>query len=220
MALMEHAVPEFTFTGVRTESPTAPSCGRPWRRAASVSWQSLRTRRGCPLSRDARPFRAGRYASVGGAEYRAMFSDNSPAVVLVTWNQPHERDGFSWEADRFGGCWSRTIARDEAEELFEVRTWGLYHGVYPVRVLEWMTRETLHVTLGGPDAPARYDRLEGPARDSVVEGPDGFRQLEPGGLKHGVIRVDELADIVEERRELPRAVPSRDDRRREWSASR
>lgn len=149
-----------------------------------------------------------------------MFSDNSPRVVLVTWNQSHERDGFSWEPDRLGGCWSRIIARDEAEELFEVRTWGLYQGVYPVRVLEWMTRDTLHVTLGGPDAPARYDRLEGPARDSVVEGPEGFRQQEPGGLKHGVVRVDELADVVEECRELPRAVPSRDDRRREWSANR
>ena len=54
----------------------------------------------------------------------------------------------------------------------------------------------------------------------MVEGPEGFRQQEPGGLKHGVIRADGLADIVEERRELPRAVPSRDDRRREWSASR
>ena len=39
----------------------------------------------------------------GGAEYRAMFSDNNPAVVLVTWNQPHERDGFSWEVGRIGG---------------------------------------------------------------------------------------------------------------------
>lgn len=148
--------------------------------------------------------RAGQYAVVRGSIYRARFAPPSERIGLFVWEREPAPEGFRWD-DRMGGYWYRSVPRSSAERLFEVRTWALYQGVYPVHLDEWTGAETLRATyLAGPALPADFEGYAPIGDDGAPVIPPGFaRDPHMGRHAEGVVRVDELTDHRGTEHELP-----------------
>lgn len=83
--------------------------------------------------RAAARMRAGQYAVVDGVEYEAMFRVNLDKVVLVLApGQPPPAGVVA--RPYYDGTPQAEVTRSRVSRLFEVETWALLHGRFPVKV--------------------------------------------------------------------------------------
>jgi hypothetical protein len=144
--------------------------------------------------------RAGKYAIVDGVEYQARFADGNDSVALYVPRDEPQPDGFEWD-DRLAGHWSRDVPSLRVQRLFEVETWALLLGKFPVQV----------IFIGAGDiANIMYDHgytigygLAPRDENGKVMTPPGMFGNPRESLWDGSCDVADLSDVRETVREVP-----------------
>lgn len=144
--------------------------------------------------------RAGKYAVVDGVEYEAKFRDDGGSIVIVI--APGQQPPADVVPERYyDGTLQARVERARASRLFEVETWALLHGRFPVRVH--------HVDPDGGAAVALplvgFTPLGRPVKDEqnrqVI--PPGFSGHAADTWRLGGADPGELSNVHETVRELP-----------------
>ncbi|WP_413452997.1 hypothetical protein AA0Y32_03635 [Georgenia phoenicis] len=143
--------------------------------------------------------RAGQYAVVDGVEYRAKYLAGKDDIVLMIASGQEPPAGVVPER-YFDGTLQATVPRSRASRLFEVETWALLHGRFPVQV--HVVNPDGTVALEAPRVG--FTPVGRPVRDEQnnVVVPPGLSGR-PGELSFwGGVRPDELSDVQEMVREV------------------
>lgn len=149
--------------------------------------------------------KAGKYAVVEGREYQAGFAPNVTALSLIVPGSAPQPPGFEW-SPAMGGRWVRKVPRSSADRLFEVETWALLDGRFPVEVglvtadgragiTYWLHR---HTPVGHPPR----DERDLPIIPPEVSGRPG----EP--CYFGTVDIARLTDVHESVHEHPLEPPT------------
>ncbi|WP_413452995.1 hypothetical protein AA0Y32_03625 [Georgenia phoenicis] len=77
--------------------------------------------------------KAGLYAVIDGEEYSAFFQDGVDRIRITVWPGQRHPAGFTGEP-MFYGTVEGTLPRSRASRLYEIETWALLYGRFPVQV--------------------------------------------------------------------------------------